>query len=59
MLHLILEAALFVLLPLAASAVNSFVIALLGNELTLPCIMVIIITIFIVYGGIHFLYTYF
>lgn len=59
MLHLILEAALFVLLPLAASAANSFVIALLGNELTLPCIMVIIMTIFIIYGGIHFLYTYF
>lgn len=59
MLHLILEAALFVMLPLAASAANSFVIALLGSELTLPCIIVIIMTIFIIYGSIHFMYTYF
>lgn len=57
--NIIIWMALTVAVPLLSSAVSSFVIALLGNDLSFPIILAAILGVFAVYGVINWLYTYY
>lgn len=57
--RMIAEAALFVALPLMASAASSVVVALLGGGHPLFVIVVSVMTIFVAYGAVNWLYNYF
>ena len=57
--RMIAEAALFVALPLMASAASSVVVALLGGGHPLFVIVVSVMTIFAAYGAVNWLYNYF
>ncbi len=57
--NLAAEAVLFVLLPLMASGISSMVVGMLGQELTLPIIVLAIVSAFVVYGIVNWLHTYF
>jgi len=53
------EAVLFVLAPVMASGCSSLVIAMLGEELSLPVIAASILAVFMVYGIVNGMHTYF
>lgn len=58
-IRMIAEAALFVALPLMASAASSAVVALLGEGRPLFVIVVSVMTIFVACGAVNWLYSFF
>ncbi len=56
---LIIEAVLFVLLPLGASLLNAFVIGMLGQKMNLWTILLAVISAFVVYGIVNAAYSYY
>ncbi len=55
---IVIHAVLSVLLPLIASGCSSLIIGLLENGLSLPVIVISILTVFTIYGGMSWLHTY-
>jgi len=56
---IVINSVLSVLLPLIASGCSSLIIGLLENKLSLPVIVISIMTVFTIYGGMSWLHTYF